>query len=183
MRYFIALRFNDETNQQLSFYQRHCSDHGYKGKQTSYTNFHLTLLFIGTLSMEEVERLDNALSHAIIPSFHLMIQGLGFFKRKSKETIWAKSLPSEQLQQLQQSIVQAVKGCAIDFAATDFTPHITLLRNSTNTQNVDVEQFIMPKIDVEVNEFYLMKSWHVQDILTYTPIYAYKLDNHASMID
>jgi len=41
----------------------------------------------------------------------------------------------------------------------------------------------MPKIDVEVNEFYLMKSWHVQDILTYTPIYAYTLDNHASMID
>lgn len=41
----------------------------------------------------------------------------------------------------------------------------------------------MPKIDVEVNEFYLMKSCHVQDILTYTPIYAYTLDNHASMID
>lgn len=178
MRYFIALRFDEDVKNQLSLYQSFCVDQGILGKGTTLNNLHLTLLFIGSLSTEEVEKLTLALSSVKAHSFCFTVSGLGVFKRQSRFTLWAKPQSSKDLLNLHQLIVRQVQKCSISVQTTEFIPHITLFRNSKSSREVDFTSIQLPMMHVKVSEFYLMKSWHDQGVLTYTPIQTYLLESH-----
>lgn len=126
----------------------------YQARPIDPANWHVTLVFIGTVEAETVACLQRVAGECQAPAFSLCLDRLGFWPRP--QVVWlAPSLIPPELAQLQTALSAALAGqCAYRPEARPYRPHLSLLRKATSGP---AEQAITP-VEWPVRHFGLVRS-------------------------
>ncbi|OUR78797.1 2'-5' RNA ligase [Alphaproteobacteria bacterium 46_93_T64] len=125
MRLFVAIDLPEDIKQQMGALHFGVPD----AKWSKPENAHLTLAFLGEISMPDMGDAGIALGRIKAPVFDLQIEGIGVFGNDRRpRVLWAGFSSNPQLQHLQQKITQALSASGISLEDRRFKPHITLAR-------------------------------------------------------
>lgn len=127
MRLFVALDIDTDIRQRIAEFRNRmwqlAPDVRWVGPET----FHVTLQFLG-----ETKRLDDiqrALRRVKGPPIELAFRSAGFFPNpKSPRVFWIGIESGENLQELSQSIGEALRPLGFEHDKGPFKPHLTLAR-------------------------------------------------------
>jgi 2'-5' RNA ligase len=112
-------------------------------KWTERDNLHLTLNFIGEVSEQLAEDVDEALSGIRMESFPLELKGTGSFSSgRDIKVLWVGVAPSEPLHRLKEKIDRTLEKYAIPFEKRKYHPHVTLARFRFGAEEAKVAQFM-----------------------------------------
>ena len=90
---------------------------------------HITLAFIGELSLAQIQALNQQLTKIQSTQFELTIKASGHFNLKKKQILWAGVDKHPALLKLQQQVVSSVQAIIPFKAEQDYIPHVSLVRH------------------------------------------------------
>lgn len=123
MRLFIGIALSEATRNQID---RYCIDHQLQGRIVALDNLHLTLVFLGEVSREQLSKLNQALDALVYPRFSLTATRI----KKLRDMVIVTCQNPPILNQLHQAIVEIAKDCAIPIENRSFFPHVTVVRDN-----------------------------------------------------
>lgn len=131
LRSFIALPLHADTITPVSQLQQKLADR-YEGfRPAALRNLHLTLFFLGTRSMQELEKITSVMLSVghDIPAFELILTSLQLIGRNPRKRPLCLDVraPSELLD-LHRSLHGKITGCGIELEKRSYRPHLTLGR-------------------------------------------------------
>ncbi len=160
MRLFVAIKFDEPTEQMLKHHVRElkrCSD---GGVFTRDENLHLTLAFIG--ESDRPYRALECIKKCKFEPFDITLGSWGHFK-----DLYYISVLSESLKPLAEQVRKELIDGGFDIDTKKFVPHITLGR-----QCKLVCEPVMPLslVSCRINKICLMRSDRIKGKLVYTEI-------------
>lgn len=162
MRCFIGLNFNSDASKKINNLSLSLKKSGVKGNYTDKSNIHLTLLFLGEVSLKDTEKIKEALGKIEFSSFSILINEV----TKLKDIIILKIEKSDELMALQKEVVKKVKSILPNIKEeNEFYPHITLVRE--NKDNIYKKISVIDK----VNSIILFSSERINGKLQYIEKY------------
>lgn len=174
MRLFIAINFNEEIKDYLTSAIQELKKASSGGNFTHRENLHLTLVFLGELNPDKVEKIKSAMNRVGGRPFRLSFSGFGRFKRRGGDIHWAGVEKSQELTAIQKQLEFELE--ASDFALEDreYSPHMTLGREvRLSDPSADIYGGLASEIkEMTVKRISLMKSERINGKLTYTEIYG-----------
>ncbi len=188
IRSFIAIELPDELRQELSRLEdRLKSGNQPPVKWVDPYSIHLTLKFLGNISIDKIGQITSAMEEAArgISPFHLEVNGLGAFPNLKRVQVAWVGLGGEisQLTQLQKHIESnlALLGFAPESRA--FTPHLTLARVHDQASPDERQRLgqaiastgLEKSLDIRVDTVSLMKSQLTREGAIYSRIGYVKL--------
>lgn len=177
MRLFIAINFEEAIRDSMAGTLEALQRHGVTGSFPDKENIHLTLVFIGEGGPAEQEKIEGAMKQVQVPPFKMTIKGFGRFPRSGGDICWLGIEPCEPLQLLYKQLRDRLKLAGFSLESQEYKPHLTLGRKVILPKDFDLFAFsrgIQP-LSVEVREFSLMQSLHIQGELRYRPLYTQTL--------
>ena len=164
LRVFFAIFPNqaaqDQLTRQTELLEPICG--GYKVKKT---HRHLTLLFLGNVSIHRIEPLQEAMKAISEKEFEISLEVIGYWKKSQIIYMQAKRFPNELF-----SLVDSIKGKLSEaeflFDERTFKPHITLIRKATRPARIELPQ----PIQWHVNEWFLVQSKQTNQGINYIPL-------------
>jgi 2'-5' RNA ligase len=167
MRIFVGIDIPSDIKKAIDIesdkFLKYCESY----KKVDENNYHVTLKFMGELSVSDLEDLEDILRENIkgFKAFDVHLKDLGFFEKKDGNILWmGMGLGVGKLKEIHKAIDKGL-----------FSPHVTLARKvivedmNTFKKNKTKELIFTAK---EVIIFY---SHRVNDVLTYTPMTKIKL--------
>lgn len=182
MRTFIGIDFDIKVKNEIKAIQSIVRENSHKGRFKYMGNFHLTLKFLGEISENQVNVINEVLEKSAqeVERFRLTIEKLGFFGGKEEiRTLWlGLGGDLESLNALYSKIEEGLGARGFDKEKRPYTPHITiaqdlLLRASFDELRKIVDLSSIP--DIDVSEVSLIKSEQIQGKRVYTPISTFRL--------
>ncbi len=163
MRLFVAVNFTAEFKKELLEAINRLRKNCITGNFSRPENLHLTLTFIG-------ETRDTAGAKAAVDAcdaepFDLVTICTGRFG----DVFWVGLEESAQLKALSKSLQTELRSRGFAIEKRPFRPHITLARRITVPSGLNFE---VPKASMTVRRISLMKSEHINGILTYSEIFG-----------
>lgn len=132
IRAFVALSVTEEVRRALEEVQKDLKRAGADVAWVRPENIHLTLVFLGHLPAELLDRVATELDSAAAetPMFSFEVRQVGTFgPPKAPRVIWAGVCdPSGTLGRLQEEILRRIRGLGIGVDDRPFHPHLTLGR-------------------------------------------------------
>lgn len=174
MRCFISIELEPSIKDSINdFVQQNNLKEYFSGtKWVKPDNLHITLAFLGEISVDEVSSIKRMLEN--IPPKHMPfpveLSGLGFFPSlKNPKVFWIGIKEQPELLKLKQNIDKGLDELNISYDKKPFSPHLTIGRIKTPLK---IRPEIMGALDFKasflVTEIHLMKS----DLLPAGPIYS-----------
>lgn len=177
MRIFVGIDIPDDIKKAIDIesdkFLKYCESY----KKVELDNYHVTLKFMGELSVSDLEDLEDILRENIkgFKAFDVHLKDLGFFEKKDGNILWmGMGLGVGRLKEIHKAIDDKInERFKLDKGL--FSPHVTLARKvivedmNTFKKNKTKELIFTAK---EVIIFY---SHRVDDVLTYTPMTKIKL--------
>ena len=196
VRSFVAIELPDELKRELDEVVGQLkSTGGPTGvKWVDPQSIHLTLKFLGDVTMGRLDGITDALTEAIrkIPRFRLAVAGLGVFPNPRRvRVVWVGvSGETDVLERLQQRVESALTRLGFAAESRRFTPHLTLARVRERAspqerqrlgQLVDSTSF-ESRYGIGVKAVHLMKSQLTSQGAIYSRISSVTLegDNESS---
>lgn len=131
MRMFLALKTSDEVRAELGKLQStlRVVSRG-RGTWTAPENFHLTLAFLGEITMLQAQSLAENLAGGLQRhgDFALTLDRTGFFNNPDSATVWCSVNPEKQLRALSDDCRRCARQAGIRLEGSPFRAHITLGR-------------------------------------------------------
>ncbi len=170
IRSFIAIELPEEVKQAINRLQSRLKREDYPVKWVGTNSIHLTLKFLGDITVDRVDPITRAIEKAAqsIPPFRLEVKELGVFPNPRRvQVIWVGLTGAvEPLCQLQQHIEATVNPLGFTTEARPFTAHLTLGRvrdNASPDERENLGQLIARThfegdYSFTVNSINLMKS-------------------------
>lgn len=163
MRIFIAIRLTEAFKASILDAQEGLKEQGIRGNFTRPENLHLTLAFIG-----ETDRIDDikaAVASVRFDPFVITTGQLGCFNGRSR-VLWMGIQGKEKMKTLALRLRKALDERGINYSHGPFQPHITLVRQPTETPlDIEVEDACMT-----IRDIVIMKSERINGRLVYTII-------------
>lgn len=163
MRIFIAIRLTEAFKASIMDAQEELREQGVRGNFTHPENLHLTLAFIG-----ETDRIDDikaAVASVKLDPFAITTGQLGCFNSRSR-VLWMGIQGKEKVKALALRLRKALDERGIDHDHGPFQPHITLVRQPTETP-LDIKS---EDASMTVREMEVMKSERIDGRLVYTTL-------------
>lgn len=163
MRIFIAIRFTEAFKASILDAQEGLKEQGIRGNFTRPENLHLTLVFIG-----ETDRIDDikaAVASVKLDPFVITTGQLGCFNGRSR-VLWMGIQGKEKVKALALRLRKALDERDIDHSHGPFQPHITLVRQPTETP-LDIKP---EDASMTIRDIVIMKSERINGRLVYTII-------------
>ncbi len=138
-------------------------------KPVATENIHITLRFIGEISLSKVNEICDALTKELIfKPFKIKVEGLGVFPNIHRpRVIWAGvSQGAEELNKLHEIIERTLRRLRIPPASERFVPHITLARVKSSRNIHSLVKAIEQFINTEFGEMVVDKVKVKRSILT-----------------
>jgi len=149
-RLFFGLSPDPSSRRKLVDVSRHVAIT--EGIPVIEDNLHMTVQFLGAVTLVQQEQLINTAGTLSGSRFTLLIDHSGWWSRP--RILWlAPSDVPETLMRLHNAIAGMMDQCEIPIEARPYTPHITLARKVNRAINVEFEP-----IQWLVNEFCLFDS-------------------------
>jgi 2'-5' RNA ligase len=148
IRAFIAIELPAEVQQGLDQVMRQIRQHlqtlpGSAVRWVPAGNIHLTLKFLGDVSLANLDLLKEMLLTEVKahPSFEFSVGGVGAFPNaKSPRVVWVGVQAPPELLTLQSAIESKMEKLGYSREERLFSPHLTLGRVSRNTNNPEYHQ-------------------------------------------
>ena len=178
MRIFIGIPINEIVKNQCALIQNKLAPLVLSGSFSRIDNLHMTLLFIGEMTIEQVDSLHLRLNQKLknIPLFSLQTKGLSSFKKGNAHVLFLRiEKPERSLLDMAELVKEAAKEERLHFEDIPFVPHITLGRKIVFSSNINLERFSLESHVFEVNLVHLYVSERVNGVLQYTPLHSYNL--------
>jgi 2'-5' RNA ligase len=178
-RLFIAINFSDGIKNRLLSVRDQIKAQSYKGNFSRPENLHLTLVFLGEMPEGQIPSICHVITAALtppMPAFTLDFTRTGCYRHSNKELWWIGADNNNPnlgiLTNIRVRLTGGLSEKGIAFDNRPFNPHVTLGREIKHNAPV-----ILPEINVPlpVNRISLMKSEHINRILTYTEIFGQDL--------
>lgn len=132
VRTFIAVEIDTAVCKQASGVIQRLSKTASEIKWVESENMHLTLKFLGDVSLTETNRICNAVAKAVekIEPFDLEMATIGAFPNLDRpRTIWLGSDDGiEEMVDLQEAVDQSMKKVGFRLESRRYQPHLTLGR-------------------------------------------------------
>lgn len=144
---------------------------------------HLTLKFLGDVTKEDTNTIQNYLRKIQHNQFNMQIQSVGKFPSKGKaRVIWAGVNASSQLIQLQSKVDQIITP---ENPVEKYIPHITLARVRKQAVTEDIHHFLQINTTFSLPSFFNSQFTLYSSNLTpkgaiHTPIENYPLITNGS---
>ncbi|MCX8957782.1 RNA 2',3'-cyclic phosphodiesterase [Erwinia psidii] len=113
------------------------------GRPVAAANLHLTLAFLGDISLEKSLALQQLAARVKQPGFTLALDDAGHWPRSGVVWLGPKRSPRGLLQLAEMLRSQAAR-CGCYQSPTPFHPHVTLLRNATRPVALPPPNFHWP---------------------------------------
>lgn len=124
-RLFVAIDLPGGTRERLSRLRTDIPG----ARWVPMDQLHLTLVFLGEVETERMNRLLEKLAGTGSPAFDLSIAGFGCFpNRRRPRVLWIGVAPEPLLMSLAERVRQTVLSTGISLEERPFSPHITLAR-------------------------------------------------------
>ena len=152
MRLFVAINFNNETRSRLLALRDELHGKSQRGKFTEPENLHLTLVFIGEVSPNKVDKIKAIMDIVTFDPFTVTIKRLGTF---SRGTLWWAGLHEDKpILVFQREIEHKLTLCGLEPDGRKYRPHITLGREVVT----DIKPWQIEPFGETVGTIDLMKS-------------------------
>jgi len=182
VRLFVALDVPDRVREALAELSARLKKTCLSARWMRLESVHITLKFIGEVSLETVEKIRQALgSLPQFPPILLRFAGLGFFPNARRPRVfWAGVEAGPQLATLAGAIEAKLGPLGIPAEKRDFHPHLTLARfeppQGTQALVAAVEALGTPEFGSETfHEFHLHQSVLKHSGAEYTRLVTYSL--------
>lgn len=163
MRIFIAIRFTEAFKASILDAQEGLKEQGIRGNFTRPENLHLTLAFIG--ETDRIDDIKTAVASVRFDPFVITTGQLGCFNGRSR-VLWMGIQGKEKMKTLALRLRKALDERGINYSHGPFQPHITLVRQPTETPlDIEVEDACMT-----IRDIVIMKSERINGRLVYTII-------------
>lgn len=169
MKVFIAVTLDKDIKSHLKNMADKLSKHMQSARYTHFSNYHITLVFIGETDISGYKQIIKAVKDTVVglADFKLKTSGTGSFKKGSKHIIYCEIKKSKNLNDIYLSLLKNLMYCGIDVREGKFTPHITLAREAVPIdENWEVKT---DDIEIQVNSVSVMESMRINGKLTYIP--------------
>jgi 2'-5' RNA ligase len=124
-RLFVAIRPPEEVRDVLSGVSGGID----RARWQDDEQLHLTLSFVGEVSVAQTSELVEALAEVESEPFELEIAGVGHFEqRKVPSAVWGRVPLTEPLAQLQRRVERACRHAGLETERRAYRPHVTLAR-------------------------------------------------------
>jgi 2'-5' RNA ligase len=156
MRIFVGIKIDDKSKKSIDEVLNDFKKIATPVKWVKPENIHLTLKFIGEISPEKYQQIEEILTEntVSIKSFNLQISGFGKFGQGDNiNIIWAGIKRSENLDNLFTWIEESLSKIGIDKEKRKFKAHITLARNKKRFNFKPIINLIEKYSDQFVSQF------------------------------
>ncbi len=175
MRAFIAVNLPKEAKDYLFDLKKQIKEA--KITWVHKKNIHLTLVFLGETTEEQLNQLKDKLKQIKFKPIKANLSEIGFFPNKNNpKCIWVGLEPANEINKLQLLVDQETLG--LTHNEQKFVSHITIgrLKGIKNKDKFkkSVEELEIEKIDFTINSFQLVKSDLTRTGPKYTIIEEYE---------
>ncbi len=179
VRAFFALRLPDRVSRQLSnFADELCEfDRGLDAHWVDSSSFHLTLCFLGEISIDQVEELQSRAQEILSSApFSVQLDRIGYYAVSPKlSVIAAMARLDSDIAALHNQMVQVATDCGVEYTERDFLPHVTLARLPSDNQfSLDAEQPVLD-LNLPADSIVLLQSRPGEKGSVYTPLFEIEL--------
>lgn len=176
MRLFFAVRFSEQIKDRLCGVLENLRPCCAEGRFTLRENLHLTLVFLGEITLERLPAVRAAMNAVSAEPFPLHIGGMGCFQRNGGDLYWAGVERTPALCSLYDSLCVELQKRGLQTDSRPYRPHLTLVRQAVLSEGCDRSAFVVPTMQMKVEKFSLMKSERVNNRLLYTEIGSKNLE-------
>ena len=169
-RLFFALWPEDKVRQAITQAYLTSPYAQNEGRSVISQNLHLTLHFLGNVSLESCECISHAASKVRFKSFNLKLDNFGFFIKPKVLWIGVTDIP-KPLVQLYNDLGETLKVCDYQMERRVFTPHVSLKRK---VKTFEIKEKPCP-VNWLVNQYALVESISTENGVSYQPIEIYKI--------
>jgi len=134
------------------------------GSYTKKSNLHITLVFLGKLSQQQLPALIKQVEKIPFSSFELCLTHSGYFKNSKAAWLGLESIP-DSLLQLHMQLINTAEQCNISIKSQRYKPHLTLSRKAKAMS----KQQIIP-IPWVIKDYALVESIDMAKGVVYQPI-------------
>ena len=178
MRIFVGVdipeRIKEAIHIESNKFLKYCESF----KQVEHNNYHVTLKFLGELSMSDLDDLEDMLRASLkgYKSFDIHLKDLGYFEKKDGHILWmGMGLGIGKLKELHKAMDDKInQRFKLDKGL--FSPHVTLARKVIVEDINTFKKNKTRELIFEAKEVVIFYSHRVDDVLTYTPMAKIKLD-------
>lgn len=150
-----------------------------RGNFSRSDNYHITLVFLGGRTDDELPALRRALDGAAtFKPFELELAGMGRFSRGTRWIVWRGVAPDAPLAALYRAVCGQLRAQGVAFDAGAFNAHITLARQCTPAPLPAPGELSRGRI--AVGRITMFESARVDGVLRYTPLYSRALGTAKS---
>ncbi len=149
-------------------------DRGLDAHWVDSNSYHLTLCFLGEVSLEQVTELEQLARDELQqqPPFLVPLDCLGYYRANARLSVLA-ALPSlhEQLDNLHQHMVNIAKKAGVRYDERDFKPHVTLARLPAQNRFEVPDNWPEPGLTTPADSVVLYQSRPGERGSIYTPLF------------
>ena len=187
IRAFFAVPITDHNTRVLADYSDALCvyDRGLDAHWVDSTSYHLTLCFLGEISLAQVEELETAAQEALsgMRSFSVPLDTLDYYPvNRQLALVAALTSNPAPLQDLQQRLAGAARHCGIEYHGRGFRPHVTLGRLPAANRFEVPDQWPQLKELEPVSSVVLYQSRPGERGSIYTPLFEISLSAHAGCL-
>jgi RNA 2',3'-cyclic 3'-phosphodiesterase len=184
IRAFIGIDFESDLKDNIFQLQEKIKRYAVSGRWKYTDNFHLTLKFLGEISLRNQEQIDEAMKKICIAGkpFSLAVTGLGIFEgRDAVRVLWlGLSGDIPELQSLYKSIDNMLVPIGFPHENRSFSPHITIGQDIVFKCKFDEIKQAIGEVQFSpfsVTGLSLIKSEQIKNKRIYTKIADYYFGN------
>ncbi len=167
MRIFVAICFDDETKKYVEDIQHQCKDYSIKGNFTLFDNFHLTVRFIGEVSIHNILNVQRAVNttNGEMKEFSAILNHVGTFERNNKNILWVGFQENNHLKNIYNLLEKNLFLNGIPKEDKNYVPHVTFGREVLLKEPFSdlKEKIIVSEKVIKVKKIALMESVRVKD--------------------
>ena len=176
MRTFIALLFEDEQNSIIYDILGEVRAISNSGNFTHKDNLHLTILYIGDTSEEDLEKMKNKLSEIKLDKFDYKTNRIKYFKKSNTRIIVYLGVDKiDLLENLYNIIRTKLKEIGISIQSEKYTPHITLGRQVKIKEEESLHNIYCNTLNLKATKISIMESKRIGNRLAYKEVYSIAL--------
>ena len=170
MRIFIALLFDEDKKDIIFDILQEVKLISYKGSFTSIGNLHLTLIYIGETSQDELTTIKKKLEEIKVNRFNYLTNKIKFFiKGDNQKIVYLGVERSDQLFNLYHQVVLKLNDLGHQFHLDKYTPHITLGRKVTTKKLESISSIYCNPLEMSALK-------RVNDKLVYEEVFSIPLE-------
>jgi len=124
MRAFLAIAMPEHVAEDLAALAAHLR----AGRAVAPEDLHLTLAFLGDVSLAQLDALHLGLQMLHVAPFPVRLAGLDLPDPNAPRSVYIRADGGAPLADLHARVQRAVRGAGIDLARSRFRPHVTLAR-------------------------------------------------------